>query len=340
MTDALGFGEKLATAATVFVPETLADPVVACFALPGGGYSRGYFSFDVPGASGGGQAGWHTGDGWIFVTCDLLGVGDSDVPSDPRVMTFDNIAAANHATVVEVLSRLREGTLAPGLASIPDVTVLGIGQSLGGCVTIVQQGRHDTYDGTAVLGFSAIQTALPGIPSAPDLSKQRGESLPSSDELNDVLDEVLAASGGVTGGDPDLPPMARAFHYDDEPIELVRQDLDDFPRRGGRDLPWAAASIPACVAQVLSPGVVAVEAALITSPVLIAVGERDVCPDPWSEPRGYRQSTDITVYQCPRMSHMHNFAGTREQLWRRIGSWGGGVAAQRVVAGPPASLKA
>ena len=60
--------------------------------------------------------------------------------------------------------------------------------------------------------------------------------------------------------------------------------------------------------------------------MLVAVGERDVVPDPRAEPQAYAQSPDITVFMCPRMSHMHNFASTREQFWARLHSWGESVA--------------
>jgi hypothetical protein len=59
----------------------------------------------------------------------------------------------------------------------------------------------------------------------------------------------------------------------------------------------------------------------------VVSGERDVVPDPWLEPKAYKACTDVSVFVCPRMGHMHNFAGTRQLLWRRIESFGNGVAA-------------
>ena len=76
----------------------------------------------------------------------------------------------------------------------------------------------------------------------------------------------------------------------------------------------------------LSPGVVTTEAAQIDVPVLIAAGERDVIPEPRAEPAAYRSSPDVTVTIVPQMSHMHNFASTRQQLWDRLAHWAGGVA--------------
>jgi len=49
------------------------------------------------------------------------------------------------------------------------------------------------------------------------------------------------------------------------------------------------------------------------------------------EPKAYKRSADITVFVCPTMAHMHNFASTRERFWTRLHSWGEAVAAQRAV---------
>ena len=68
------------------------------------------------------------------------------------------------------------------------------------------------------------------------------------------------------------------------------------------------------------------EAAAVSVPVFVGVGERDVCPDPRAEPRAYANSADITVHIVPRMAHMHNFAGTRELLWARLEHWTRGIA--------------
>ena len=60
---------------------------------------------------------------------------------------------------------------------------------------------------------------------------------------------------------------------------------------------------------------------MIDVPILIAVGERDLTADPRAEPTAYPSSPDITVAIFPRMAHMHNFAGTRVQLWSRLCAW-------------------
>ncbi len=179
--------------------------------------------------------------------------------------------------------------------------LLGIGQSMGGCFTIVQQGLLGTYAGIGVLGFSALQTALAFPPDA------------------EVGDDVFAPR-------PDgLPITTWGFHYDDEPADIVAEDMRGYPLR--EHLPeWGSATMPPSAVQMLEPGCVASEAAAITVPVFVGVGERDVCPDPRAEPQAYARSPDITVFVCPRMSHMHNFAQHAEQFWARLHTWGDGVA--------------
>ena len=94
---------------------------------------------------------------------------------------------------------------------------------------------------------------------------------------------------------------------------MVRADLVDFPTRNGRVPPWASATLPAVVAVwCLAPGAVAPEAAAVTVPVLVAMGERDVVADPRGEPRAYQLAPSVDLFVCRRMGHMHNFASTRE----------------------------
>jgi pimeloyl-ACP methyl ester carboxylesterase len=138
--------------------------------------------------------------------------------------------------------------------------------------------------------------------------------------------EMLASMEAAAVAAPDANPMAWAFHWDDEPAELVAADMA--PPDGA--IPeWRSASAPACASMMVAPGTVATEVAAITVPVLLAMGERDVVPDPWLEPKAFQSATDITLYVCPRMAHMHNFASTRERFWARLHSWGNGVAQAR-----------
>ncbi|MDB6061964.1 MAG: hypothetical protein JWM78_2067 [Verrucomicrobiaceae bacterium] len=339
VTAAAALGISAHTAATVFLPEPdqLAASPVVCFAFPGGGYSRRYYSFDMPDSSGGGEAGWHVERGWIFVACDHLGFGDSTIP-EGNALNYDNVARGNKETVDTIVRKLEAGTLLEGYPAVKGATKLGIGQSMGGCFTIVLQGQHATFDGIATLGYSGIHTIVPSKPGTPKTVWPwiaRGSDLASAVPLNAA---AIAAAAGPVLGDKDAiesaaqtgeHPFGWAFHYDDEPAAMVALDM---AASAGSDAPlpaWRSATTPPCGILMIAPGTVAIEAAAITVPVLAAMGERDVVPNPWMESLAFKSAIDFTLFVCPRMAHMHNFAHTRQLFWQRIHSWGEGVAAQR-----------
>ena len=200
------------------------------------------------------------------------------------------MADADAATATKIASGLRSGTLIDDLGPLPIRTVIGAGQSMGGHLLTLAQARHRPFDAVAILGSSAIHTVLP---FPPDVSK---------------TDFVAAAR--------------HAFHWDDVDPEILELDLGGFPVRKHQPM-WASPTTPPGAPGLLQPGVQSAEAARITSPVFIGVGERDVTPDPWIEPTAYRASSDISLQIVGRMAHMHNFAPTRIRLWERVHAWGG-----------------
>ena len=345
VTEAAGLGQPAHAAVTVVLPDPpdpqVPDPQapdpqapeadrldaapVTCFAFPGGGYCRRYFTFDMPGASGGGQAGWHASRGWIVVAIDHLATGDSTRP-EPERLSYEDLARVNVATVEAVTARLADGTLADGYPPVEPRVRLGIGQSAGGLLLTVAQAHHETFDGIGVLGSSAVHTVVPTRPGTPPVA------LPWMPRGSDPADPVIlnraamAASPGPLAPAGDEHPFAWAFHYDDEPADVVAEDLAAMAFDGRAPLPpWRSATFPACAVAMTSPGTVAAEAAAVTVPVFVGVGERDVVPDPWIEPKAYASATDVSLFVCPRMAHMHNFAPTRERLWARLHAWGQGM---------------
>lgn len=341
VTDAAGLGEPAHIALTVTAPEHLAPDPIVCFAKPGAGYSRGYYTEDLPGPGPGSQAEWHAGRGWIFVAVDHLGVGDSSL-HDPDRLTFAPVIAASEAAEAEVRQRLAAGTLRNDLPAVDfDAAVtIGIGQSMGGAFTIVQQGRHHGYDGIAVLGYSPLRTQPPSAPGAPSLAFPW---IPRDTQLAEGIitnAPALTEHAAAVGAEPavalpdDAQPMAWPFHYDDVDPAVVRRDMEDYPARHGDVPPWGSATIPAtAVLWCLAPGSTLAEAAAIRTPVLVALGERDVLVDPRGEPRAYESSPGVDLFVCPRMAHMHNFAGTRELFWRRIETWADWVRAWKNTGG-------
>ena len=309
--------------ATVWLPERVgADPVV-CFAFPGGGYNRHYFSFDLPGEGGDGEAGYHLDRGWVVIEVDHLGVGDSTIPEGP--VSLELVAAASNELVRDLSARLAEGSMADSFDRLARFTPLGIGQSLGGLFLLVLQAHHSPFDGIGMLGSSAIQNFVPTRPGTapipfPWIVRSTAASTPvvvNADRLSAELD--------LSAGPAQENPLQWAFHFDDEPPEVVAIDMASEPLAR-----WRSATVPDCGLLGVTPGVAATEAAGISVPVFVGVGERDVVPNPWLEPFAYRSSGDVTVFVCEGMAHMHNFASSRVRFWQRLHHWGEGVAGQRL----------
>jgi hypothetical protein len=326
--------------ATIAMTVTLPDPAnlperpIVCFAKPGAGYSAGYFTHPLPGPSSGAQASWHAGRGWIFAAADCLGSGRSS-QVEPGIGDFTALASAGHAADAEVLHRLAAGTLTPSFPAVRSPVVVGLGQSMGGCISIVQQARYRTYEGIAVLGFSAVHTVRPARPGTPSFVRPwvPRDVIPATGSFRRLAADarIPNAEAVLAAEDSGANALAAAdlrwyFHYDD--VDSSIDDLSDFPRRNGCPPPWASVTVPGpAAAWCVTPGAVAPEAAAISVPVLLGLGERDVSADPRGEARAYLSCPSVDLFICPRMGHLHNFAGTRQLLWRRVETWADWVAA-------------
>lgn len=317
----VGAGSPIEIAVTVFLPEpaSLTSPPIAIFGVPGGGYSRGYFDMHFPGHDAYGEAEYHTAHGFIFVACDPVGVGDSTLV-DPTDITFEMLAATYDAAVREVSRRL-VGGLVDGVSALPGLRKIGIGQSMGGKVTVLAQGRHETFDGVAILGASAIHTVLPQ-PSKAQYEASRAAHVIAR---GTAVDGSSVAESSRSIGDFVYP-----FHWEDVPRDILDADMSGgYPLRRAPAPAFGSLTIPPCAVTMMSPGAIAREAGNVQVPVLVGVGERDTCPEPMAEPAAYKNSRDVAVYIVPRMAHMHNFASTRVMLWDRIEAWARRVAGTR-----------
>lgn len=298
-------GWKLAATLHRPPPERLNPDAPLLVAMPGAGYNRRYFDLPEPGYS---EAEHHAGQGIPVIALDHLSVGDSSVPPEPpSILT---VAAANSAAVGEIVSRLKNGALTGGRAVTPSA-VIGAGQSMGGIIAVAMQARHRPFDGIAVLGASLVCTRLPSR---------------SGDELRFAGDADPGASARQLFLSAD---WRYAFHWDDVPEHLVAADMARMPPTFGESASWSSATAPDTTSLVL-PGVVSREAAGIDVPVLLAMGERDVCQDPLRELAAFQSARDLAQFVVPKMAHMHNFAGTRAMMWRRIDAFIAQVAALKV----------
>ncbi|MBP7335685.1 hypothetical protein [Niveispirillum sp.] len=301
---------------TVYAPE---DPARfsgrVIYASPGGGYGRLYYDMHFTGHEGYSQAAHHVEAGHILVAYDHLGVGESDV-SELSTLTIEDIADADHAAVQQVRDGLIAGTLLATYPPLPDAVHIGIGQSMGGGVTIIMQARHRSFDAIGVLGYSAIHTVLP------QRTEEQAAAAKAQYQFDRHTDPAALSVAATAAGVADF---IYPFHWEDVPADILKADMEGgYPIRRTAP-PFGSLTIPNCVVAMMGPGFVARDAAVVDVPVFLGFGERDTSADFREEPSAYTNAGDITLVIVPTMAHMHNFASTRARLWDRLSHWALGV---------------
>ena len=312
-------------AGTVHLPDQMPDNSrdLVIFASPGGGYSQHYYDIQIDGHQGYSEAEYHTSRGIVFVAMDHLGVGESSLELQNNI-TIEQAADANDAFVREVMDRLRKGTLDLDLRALEDPFFVGIGQSMGGGVTMVMQSRLQTFDAIVVLGKSALHTVLPQ-PTFELFDVQRSIFYFSRATPLEELSITMTAEK--------IPDFVYPFHWPEEPEDVMAADMaGGYPHRDPAKAPkFGSVTTPRYAVAMMSPGFMTSDAARITVPVLMVAGERDVQPDIRREPTAFINSNDVSVFVVPRMAHMHNFAPTRRALWQRTADWSFMQAGREVV---------
>jgi pimeloyl-ACP methyl ester carboxylesterase len=286
---ALPFAEPVHLASTVYLPDSEPRAVLVCW--PGGGYGRVYWDMHIPGRPDYSFAEHLTAQGFIVVAADHLGVGDSSKPADGDAVNFETMGAAAAAFVDQVRERLAQG-----------VPVIGLGHSLGACLTVVAQARHACYDAVALLGFTHGQKDL--AVEAVGGAAREGAAQQARAFFGDGWDDVY----GVPPREPNHPWL----YFSDVPAAVIEAD----------DATAAVWPRQAYVEALLS-GYSARFAAELEGNVFIGFGDHDVPPAPHEDVAFYPRSRDVTLYVLRDSAHCHNFASTRTELWDRIGVWAG-----------------
>ena len=275
--------------------------VVVC--TPGGGSSRRYFDLRVAGTVDSYSMARHLARaGFLVVTIDSAGVGDSDRPEDGYALTPDLVADVNAAALQSFVARLHDGSLTNQLAPQADLSLIGVGHSAGGLLTILQQARSRSFAALAVLGF-------------------HGSGLP------DVLtDEMRIYAGNPNGLRLALPDLARSLFGDPLPIShgpppemLLHGDLSPTVIDALID---ANSRLLALVGvATLIPGSIQDSLEAIDVPVFIGVGDHDITIRPHAIAEQFPTSADLTLFELHDAGHMHNVADSRTELWDRLAVW-------------------
>ncbi len=293
-------GEPLAIAADIFVPRQRPPEPVALFCLPGGGMNRHYF--DLRGDGGFSFAAHLTAAGFIVVTLDHLGVGNSSRPRDGFALTPDLLAQANAHAMEVIRAELRAGALT-GMA-LPQLRSVGIGHSMGAMLTVMQQAHHGGHAALGVFGFGTR-----GLPAALSAEELGFADDPAGARAN------LTRLARLRGADP-YPLVPRS----QQGRELFAGETAD--RRGVEALQRARAALLLTAGEFsMIPGSCAPECAAVDTPLLLVLGDRDMAGAPHEAPASYPNSRDVTLLVLPATGHAHFLFPARAQLFARVAQW-------------------
>lgn len=291
-------------AAEVWRPDVTPKAVLLC--LPGGGMSRRYYDLQPPdGDDSFSFARQMAKRGFLVIALEHAGVGDSDKPADSYALIPDVVTQANAEATAELLRRVREGGLLPDLPALPGVRSVGVGHSMGAMFTVLQQAAHGQHAGIAVLGFSTR-----GLP----------------EYVSPRVKELAAQS--VEAVRAELVPLARKMFMVDYP-EIKPSPGSNAIFAGNKADPRGVEAIKAARAPLLPvpaffsmiPGNVAPEAARITVPVFLGIGERDMVGDPLAVPAAFSASPAVELFVQPGAGHSHFLFESRYALYDRLASW-------------------
>jgi pimeloyl-ACP methyl ester carboxylesterase len=278
-------GETNSVSGTLHLPSGSPRALLVCW--PGGSYDRSYWQFDAhPGYS---FAEYMVARGFAVVAADHIGVGKSTRPSDVDAVTLEVMAAAQG----EFVRQLRER-----FAGLP---LIGVGHSIGGCLTVMTQALHGSYDRVVSLGLThgakdAVTTDVPD----------------GADERAAAEEQAKAFFVDWEAGYATAPraPNHAWLYTASTPREVIAADDATL-------VPWPRQAY----VEALLAGYSAPFAARVTCPVLLGFGEHDIPERPHDDVGFYSGSPDVTLIVLEDAAHCHNFASTRFRLWDRIGAW-------------------
>jgi alpha-beta hydrolase superfamily lysophospholipase len=303
VTTGVGSDEPLSQESWIFLPERPADAHAVLVCLAGGTYDKHYWHIDIDGHSGYSFGEHLAGSGFVVIAVDHLGIGDSTDPTASGPVGLELLAKGDAEVAHQIRERLRRGDLHQELPTA--LPVVGVGHSMGACLTTMVQATVHPYDAVVLLGYGVQITNV-------------YEDTADAAALEERIQQTIEASCQLAGAKPTdahvYAPrgyLADLFYAGEVPQEVIDADTAVQSR-----VPLRAA------AEVTTPGMVEQYARRVDVPVFLAFGAAlDVSPNPYAEPTNYTGSPDVTLHLVPNSGHCHNFASHRTQLWDRIATW-------------------
>jgi alpha-beta hydrolase superfamily lysophospholipase len=278
-------GERIVISGTLHEPTASPRAVLVCW--PGGSYDRRYWQFDAaPGYS---FAEHMSAQGFAVVAADHLGVGASSAPADVDSVTLEAMARAAGAFAAKVRDLYET------------VPLVGVGHSLGGCISVMTQALTGAYDRVACVGYNhgakdAVTADASGAADARAAAVEQAQAFFADWD----------AGYAIAPREPNHPWLYAA----DTPADVIAADdatVTRWPRQA--------------YVEALHAGFTAPYAPKVECPLLLAFGDHDIPEHPHDEVAFYTGSRDVTLYVLEDAAHCHNFAATRTRLWDRIGAW-------------------
>ena len=306
--------DPLFVAASVWLPVNSAAASTALVCLAGGNMNSRYYDLQVEGDESFSFATQMTARGFIVIALDHLGLGQSSKPVDGYVLTPELLARANGNVTAEILKRLRDGSLSFDAPALPNLQSIGVGHSMGAMLTVLQQADWTQHRGIALLGFSTRglpQFVPPDVRElAADPGAVRARLVEFARRMFVSPYPVIRTSAGKGGNNVELYGSANA---DPRGVAALKQATDCL--------------LPVSAFLSMIPGNVASEAAQITVPVLLMLGERDMAGEPGDAPAAFMSSRAVSLQVLPATGHSHFLFESRTLLFDRLAQWAEGVAA-------------
>jgi len=293
-------------AVEIFWPDRLdpGKPPVSYFCLPGGSINRHYYNLRAEGDDSFSFAAMMARQGAITVTVDHLGVGDSSRPRDGFLLTPDRLAQANANAAATVLAGLREGSLIESLPPLGGLISIGVGHSMGGMLTVLQQALRRQHDGLLLMGF-ANGGLISHLPEP--AHRLAGNPAAVKAEIEAVARSIYSEPYQRIQPSPEASQIFQGATADRAGIEAIKPTRDNLLVVGGL--------------QSMIPGSIAPALDTIDVPVFLGLGDRDIAGPTHAIPAIFPNSPDVTLTVLPETGHCQFIFPSRAELFRRIGEW-------------------
>ncbi len=280
------------------------SPVALC-CLPGGYLGRGYFDLRVEGDDSYSFAAFMAARGFVTLSLDHLGSGESTQPEDGYAVTLERVVDANRWAIEKVLGELREpdpGGDRPDFGSLPSV---GVGHSMGSALSVVQQARAASHAALVLFSFSARGLEKYLLPDEKKFANRPEETWANLPELARARFSTPYPRVGGRSGEA----SQAAFGTGTAEAPAVRA-----LKRCGTNL----VAQPGLLSMI--PGGYGPFAADVRVPVFVGTGDRDLT-GPQEANDAFPRAPEFVSYTLEDCWHCHNVARTRHRLWERTSRW-------------------